>query len=228
MRNSDNDIPTKPPAATEGMPAALAALALRQVAAAILDGEGPLASGVRAGAAVIGEDEVGLIRRILFSVEGADALAITRIEAEVLFELNDRTDQASNDPAWSYLFVKAIASVLLAARGQAVLPRSEFLQPSSWIDEPPRGVTSLFGDLTSALVANSLRAMWRESTAEAPGTPTDVRTDSTVTSTAVRWLADRIGRDGVLQANERALLRVLGEESPDLHPSLQTLLDTAA
>jgi hypothetical protein len=49
-----------------------------------------------------------------------------------------------------------------------------------------------------------------------------------VTSDEVRWLADRIGRDGVIHENERALLVFLREESPDIHPSLRTLLDTAA
>ena len=34
--------------------------------------------------------------------------------------------------------------------------------------------------------------------------------------------------DGVIHENERALLRFLKEESPDIHPSLRTLLDTAA
>ena len=40
--------------------------------------------------------------------------------------------------------------------------------------------------------------------------------------------ADRIGRDGVIHANEKALLKFLSDESPDIHPSLRTLLDTAA
>jgi hypothetical protein len=42
------------------------------------------------------------------------------------------------------------------------------------------------------------------------------------------WLAERIGRDGRLHQNEKALLRFLKQESPRLHESLQPLLDRAA
>jgi len=42
------------------------------------------------------------------------------------------------------------------------------------------------------------------------------------------WLVDRIGRDGVLHENEKALISYLKEESPSLHSSLQPLLDKVA
>ena len=42
------------------------------------------------------------------------------------------------------------------------------------------------------------------------------------------WLVERIGRDGVLHENEKALLRYLKKESPQLNESLQPLLDKVA
>lgn len=216
-------------------PPSLSAFALRQVAAAVLDGDGPLASGRSLERGVIGEAEVALMRRILYAFAGQGAIGVTREEAEVLFDLNDRSREADNHPAWSDLFVKAVANFLMAARGYSVLSREEALRREAWLDEPPRGVTALFGDITSTLLANGLKGIWsawrQEESAQAARNrevEAETRVAETVTSDEVRWLADRIGRDGVLHENERALLRFLREESPDIHPSLRTLLDTAA
>ncbi|MEM6665931.1 MAG: hypothetical protein AAF638_05960, partial [Pseudomonadota bacterium] len=49
-----------------------------------------------------------------------------------------------------------------------------------------------------------------------------------VTEDETRWLADRIGRDGVLHDHEKALLKFLRDENPNVPPALQTLIDTAA
>jgi len=46
-----------------------------------------------------------------------------------------------------------------------------------------------------------------------------------VDSAEAAWLAERIGRDGVLHENEKALLKFLKEESPNIDGALQPLLD---
>lgn len=216
-------------------PPTLAAFALEQVAHAVVEGRGPLADGRVTEPGVIGPEDVALIRRILHAYGSGGAIGVTREEAAVLFDLNDRTREADNDPAWSDLFVKAIANFLMAAKGYTVLSREEALRREAWLDEPPRGVTALFGDMTSALLTSGLRGIWNawreEESLQAARNREfleDVRGAEIVTSDEVRWLADRIGRDGVIHANERALLRFLRDESPDIHPSLRTLLDTAA
>lgn len=53
--------------------------------------------------------EVASLRAQLF----ADGV-IDREEAELVFELNDATSGAKNDPSWQALFVDAISSYLLA------------------------------------------------------------------------------------------------------------------
>jgi len=42
------------------------------------------------------------------------------------------------------------------------------------------------------------------------------------------WLAERIGRDGKITPNERALLMFLKTESPPIDPALRGLVDKAA
>lgn len=242
----------------EVAPASLSAFALRQVAAAVLDGRGPLARGRSLEPGAISADEVELLRRVLYAFGSHGRIAVTREEAEVLFDLNDRSREADNHPSWSDLFVKAVANMLMAARGYQVPTREEALRREAWLDAPTAGVSGILGSVAAGLVTGSsiaalgesLRAVWgcrrrcrgdgepcpecavrdseTEQAARNRAVEAEIAVAERVDSDEVRWLAERIGRDGVLHDNERALLDFLRDESTDIHPSLRTLLDTAA
>jgi hypothetical protein len=216
-------------------PATLSSFALRQVAEAVIHGKGPLTEDKRLTRGTIGAVEVELIRRILHAFGGYGAIGVTREEAEVLFDLNDQTSEANNDSAWSDLFVKAVANFLMAARGYSVLSGSEALARGKWLDAPTDGITALFGDVMSTLLSGGLKGIWAawrreesEQSRRLRETESEIRAAEIISCDEARWLADRIGRDGVVHANERALLQFLRDESPDVHPSLRTLIDTAA
>ncbi len=49
-----------------------------------------------------------------------------------------------------------------------------------------------------------------------------------VTDAEAGWLAERIGRDGAVTPNEKALLAFIGEDGPRLHPKLAALAARAA
>lgn len=204
-------------------PPSLSAFALRQVQAAVVQGRGPLTARPGFAEGAIGAAEVELVRRILFAFGGHEGIAISRAEAEVLFDLNDQTREAENHPSWSDLFVKAIAHFLMAARGYRVPSREEALRREAWLDAPSLGLSSIFGEMLVGLLSGSVFKVWHER-------PVPVLPPEGVALTAdeVKWLAERIGRDGDVHLNERALLRFISEEGADLHPSLRTLLDTAA
>ncbi len=213
----------------DSVPAELSAFALAEVSRSVLAGADDGQGGI------ISATDVERLRCILYAFGNERSVGISREEAEVLFDLNDRSREADNDPAWSDLFVKAIASFLMAARGYTLLSREETLGRDAWLDAPAGGVTALFGDMLSSMLSNGLRDVWsawhQQDDALSKSAEADevrIREAEAVTSEEVKWLADRIGRDGVIHANERALLKFLSEESPDIHPSLRTLLDTAA
>lgn len=200
-------------------PPALSALALSQVSDAVLNGHGAARRG-RPG--VVGEitaDDVALIRRILFAYGGAGNVAITRAEAEVLFDLNDRTAEADNHPDWTELFVQAIANCLMSACGYTVPTRDDAIARARWLDARG-GVGDFFNRMLSSNWASIREAYAKPDVVpERPGAGVDME--------EARWLADRIGRDGVLHENEKALLALLRDESPNLPAPLQTLIDAA-
>lgn len=181
--------------------------------------------GVVEGGACVGKAEVELLRRILYASGGAGNIAVTRAEAEALFDINDNTRAADNDPAWADLFVKAIANHLLAGHGHAVPPREVALARARWLDEPGGG---FFRSMASGL--SSLWQGYREPDAEearAERQLAAIRSAERLDAGEARWLAGRLGRYGELRDHEMALIHFLAEESPDIDPALAPLLEKA-
>lgn len=218
----------------DSMPAELSAFALRQIENAVVNGEGAFANGRNCANGVVTEDDVKMLRRVLYSYSGDKGLSISRAEAEVLFDINDKTSEADNDAAWTDLFTKAIAFSLMAAVGHIAVDRDEALRREEWLSDTSVSV----GDFMSGMFAGGLRgifsAMKADSSVEAAYRKSNAAFEANnavaerLDAEEAKWLVERIGRDGILHANESALIAFLKKESPDLHPSLQPLLDKVA
>jgi hypothetical protein len=218
----------------DSVPASLAAFALKQVSLAVVDGRGVLARGRMLQRGIIGETEVELLRRILYAAGGAGNIAITREEAEVLFAINDRTIEANNHPAWSELFTKAIACSLMAVSGYAAPSREEALRREEWLNDTSVNLGGFFSRIFSGGLGAYADALRQKSGSESYYAGRNAETGANrasaerVESAEAEWLAERIGRDGVLHKNELQLLAFLKAESPDIHPALKPLLDKVA
>jgi hypothetical protein len=215
-------------------PVSLSRIALQQVKRAVVHGDGPLRAGEMSEKGKISEPEVELVRRILYAFGGEGNVAVTRAEAEVLFEINDAIADPQANPAWSELFVKAVTNVVMAASGQAVPTREEALRRDAWLEE--RDELSPHAVL-AALVTSSLDAVknaYQEQSSEERALARlehqriEIITNEVITQAEAGWLCDRIGRDGRLTPNEAALVAYLKKESPNIHPDLQAAVDRLA
>jgi hypothetical protein len=215
-------------------PVSLSRIALQQVKRAVVHGDGPLRAGEMSEKGKISEPEVELVRRILYAFGGEGNIAVTRAEAEVLFEINDAIADPQANPAWSELFVKAVTNVVMAASGQAVPTREEALRRDAWLEE--RDELSPHAVL-AALVTSSLDAVknaYQEQSSEERALARlehqriEIITNEVITQAEAGWLCDRIGRDGRLTPNEAALVAYLKKESPNIHPDLQAAVDRLA
>jgi len=224
----------------ERVPLSLAVFTLDQVRRAVVDGSGPLARGGTLQRGCVNEAEAELVRRVLYAYGGKGAASITRAEAEVLFDINDASEGADNHPAWTDLFVKALANFLMAASGYEAPSRETALRRQEWVESETPGVAGMlsqaFAVAGRAAVGGGLREIiaayrtpgYREM-AEARNEAFEAAAAEAeaVTAPEAEWLAQRLQRDGEIGQAERALLRFLREESPDLHPSLKPILDAA-
>lgn len=212
-------------------PASLVGFALDQVKYAVLSGEGPLRSGQALEKGRISEGEVELLRRILYAFGGDGNVAITRAEAEVLFAIEDATHGAEINPAWTDLFVKAVANVLMASAGYAVPSREEALRSEAWLDSSgelsPMEMLQAMVDSSFHSVVGSYRDQSSEDRALArlERQRIEIITNEAITEGEAEWLADRIARDGGITANEAAILEYLRRESPEIHAALGELVN---
>ncbi|WP_299480870.1 hypothetical protein [uncultured Roseibium sp.] len=214
-------------------PERLEHFALKCVADAVISGKGATRAGNELKPGVVSDGEVEILRRVLYAGAGCGGIAISRAEAEILFDLNDATVEAENAASWSELFSKAIANHLMAMSGFTPPPREIALAREDWLSQPggyEGGLGGFFRKMISGGVSG-IRDAYADKTdpfaARGAVMETEITLNEVVTEDEAGWLVDRIGRDGVLHENEKALLRFIRDESPNIHPALRPLLDKA-
>ncbi len=193
-------------------PESLVRFALNSVKDAVISGKGTLRNGQALKAGEVTDADVELIRRIIFAYGGDGNVAVTRAEAEILFEINDATAETTDNAAWTELFVKAVSGVVMAASGYRAPPRAEALRREQWLESR--------GDLSPG---NFMQAMYDGGFSGFAGLFTKqndeeqqlerleierraIITNEEVTGDEANWLAAQINRDGELSFNESCLL----------------------
>lgn len=212
----------------EQAPNHLYQMALRHVRDEVLsdarrEGEGPTLTA----------QEVEQIRRVLYAFAGSGGASISREEAEILFELNAAARGRSNDPAWTQLFAKAIGASILCATAWQAPPREEALRREAWLKAPtPIDTLGFYAKMLGSLAKPDIfgsrqgaddALMWARNAA-VDAAALDA---APVSETEAEWLAAQIGRDGVIDDNEMALLQFVAAEASEVHPCLRPLMDRA-
>lgn len=216
-------------------PVSLATFALQQVKHAVVSGRGALRQGKSAGPGVVTAGEVDVLRRILYAFGGDGHVAVTRDEADILFDIDEAVAGAPANPAWTDFFVKAVANVVMASSGYRVPSREEALRQEAALIHPEQQ-TSVLAFLLSMVRANlnSVRDAYCDQTAEERALARlehqriEIITNEQITEVEADWLASRIGRDGRLTPSETALVTYLKQESPKIHPALTEAVDRLA
>lgn len=196
-------------------PPAMTDFAAEQLMASIRDKKG----GPRVSA-----QDVVLIRRFVFAVGGAGNVAVTRREAEFLFDVSDMTAGAKNDPSWTEFFVKAVANHLMAHIGYEPPTHDEARAAQAFLSDRSVDVGGFFrrmiaGGLSGLAPEGQTAQSARNATREA-----GIAAAAPVTVDEADWVADRIGRDGALHAGEKALVQHLKSLGGALPPRLKAIV----
>ncbi len=182
------------------------------------------------GGAVVDKNDVMLLRRYLFAAGGDGNVAVTRAEAELLFDLNDATDAARNDPAWSEIFIQGVVNHLMAHLGYTAPSREDAFRHDIWMRDHSgkvggffrRMLSGGFGAVHNAYALKSVTAEHNQKRAA------DAAAAAKVTESEADWLATRIGRNGAFDANERSLIEKMRKLENELPENLKALLNRAA
>ncbi len=182
------------------------------------------------GGPFVDKNDAMLLRRYLFAAGGDDSIAVTRNEAELLFDINDAVQHAKNSPAWTELFVQGIINHLMAHLGYTAPSREEAFRRNAWARDHSVNVGGVFKRMFSGGVKAVKEAYTQGSAYEEHNEQRDVAVEhaAKVTGSEADWLTQRIGRDGSLDENERELLGRIKELKDDLPENLRALLTRAA
>lgn len=206
-------------------PASLVRFALAQVRHAVTDGSGPLRGGQTRETGCIRDHEVECIRRVLYAFGGDGCVGITRAEAEVLFDIDYALSRYAPIPAWTDLFAKAVLNVVMASAGYAVPPREDALRRDPSLAGEDADLRGWAGAPLQTVATNSLDSVWElysEQSAEHRALARlerqriEIITNEEITEGEADWLAERLGRDGRLTANQTALVVYLLRRSPNV------------
>jgi len=216
-------------------PDALRECVIREVKESVLTNSGPLRDGHFLKAGVIDAAEVAILERVLFGMASEGSLAISRAEAELLFDLNDATIEAENHPSWRKLFVKGISNYLMSSLSYAPMKREERIAQDAFLES--RGsMTGIFGKMGQSLMKGpmalldvitapvSADRLWDE---ELSRRQEQSQFNERITAAEADWVINRIGKDGVLHDNEKALLSFIRDHARTIPPVLQSLLQKA-
>jgi hypothetical protein len=199
--------------------------ALKQVEHAVIDGSGVLSQDRTLEPGVIGEAEVDLIRRVIYACSSEGGISITKMEAEVLCDLNDATADVDNHESWQKLYVGALANHLMVVAAWEEPDLQEAVRSQKWLEAPVGGI---FKPSFSGLLKRGLSIFTSEENAQFSHMDAKaVASAERVTEREASWLIERLNRDGVLNANEIALLKFLEEECPNIHSSLVPMIKAA-
>ncbi|HRK18257.1 MAG TPA: hypothetical protein PK970_04810, partial [Hyphomicrobiaceae bacterium] len=206
-------------------PESLVIAALDEVKAAVCQGEGPLSSGKALVVGRVSEGEVELLKRILYAFGGDGNIAVTRREAEILFDINDACANGENAEGWRDLFVKAIANAVMAASGYRVPNREQALAREAWLNR--RGDLTLGSMLSGMASLGGFLSSYREQSPEERAIQAlerqkiEIVTAERIEPAEADWLAARIFRDGVKTPNEEALIAFFKENQAHLAPEFE-------
>ena len=178
----------------------------------------------------VDKNDAMLLRRYLFAAGGDGNVAVTRAEAELLFDINDATDAARNNAAWEELFVQGVVNHLMANLGYSAPSREEAFRRDAWARDHSVDVGGVFtrmfaGGLGAIKDALSEKSVYETKAVERDAVAAEA---AKVTGSEADWLANRIGRDGAFDANERSLIERMRDLENELPENLKALLSRAA
>jgi hypothetical protein len=180
-----------------------------------------------------GPRDVERLRRALYAKGGEANIAVTRHEAELLFDINDALAGGPVDASWTELFKRAVANAVLYETPWKPDAAAE-LKREAWLADAhahplarwrAMGGATLKGDLAEGL-RETARLDFQDHDLErayADDAAMEARAEA-LTGEEAHWLTDRIARNGRYDANERALVAFIRENAGALDPSLDAAL----
>jgi len=178
----------------------------------------------------IDKTDIMLIKRFLFAAGGDGNVAVTRAEAELLFDINDAVGKNGENAAWTEVFIQGIVNHLMAHLGYQPPSREEAFRRDAWMRDQSINIGGFFKRMAASGFSAFRHATNKPSVYAEHNAQREIAAEEAadITGQEASWLAQRIGRDGAFDGNERDLIERIKTFEADLPESLKTLLNRAA
>ena len=184
----------------------------------------------------IGAADTALLRRLIFAAASDQGLAVSRAEAEMLFEINDACRGGGADPGWPDFFARAVFDCLTAANPFGAVSRQQAARDDAFLREPERlgrfahevEKGFMHPDFAGAAqeVLHPLNQTSEWAAVEGEIEAADAR-GGPISDEEARWLLGRLNQTSLTEA-ERRLLGLLKTEASQVSGLLKPLLDAAS
>lgn len=197
----------------ESCPTRIHEMARRLVKRAVLEGKGYEGRDPKLVPGQIGETELALIRSVLFAAAGAGNVAVTRDEAEWLFEIDEATEGRAHVSGWRDLFVSAVMNHLFAVGPSSLLDRDAMMKRAAWLNKPV--AKGGIGSFLSRVVAGGKKGFEEKAKqlnpieaqfAHVDRRHVEAHVAEALDTAEAAWLVTRIRADRRRTANEQALV----------------------
>ena len=125
----------------------LSVAALQDVLKGVITGEGPTITGRVHFSRMLDSGDASLCARILRAAGGEAGAPVTRLEANVLFDIDAAAAERTDDGRFDDLLVKSIAHFALAEAGHVVPPRQVALDPATELSSWANRSTDIDGEI---------------------------------------------------------------------------------
>jgi hypothetical protein len=134
--------------------AELSAAALRGVLTGVITGEGPTTAGRVHFSRALDPADALLCARILNAAGGEAGAPVTRLEAEVLLDIDAAAAERTDDGRFNDLLVKSVAHFALTEAGHMVPPRQVALDPATQLSSWANRSTDIDGEILAWIASH--------------------------------------------------------------------------
>jgi len=182
-------------------PESLRAYALRQIAAAVEQGDGPTRQSGSAETG-INASEVALLERVLFGCQSKGVERLGPKEAKLLFQIKDACLHEANAPEWQALFVRGAADFLLGFAGPDALDETRAAELETFMQAEGAAIGSFLARRLTADAEDAFGSLLGGAASSVDGD--DAESPE---------LCDHLDADEELDDLEKALIKFIGAET---------------
>ena len=196
----------------QNVPETLKTFVLGVLEREVLEGVGPTRCGGELSDTHVSTAECRIMRRIIFGQASDRPAAVSRREAEVLFQIKNAVAGNDNAPEFERLFVQGVGNYLMGfAHSSGQISRERMLELEAFVADNKASIGRFMGNMAKN-TPNAFGVVFGRKD-EGSSRAEQAAAEAKVTGIEQAWLDQQIAANGEVDAYDKALLEFIAEET---------------